>query len=78
MIWFENDGSMNFTRHNITSNPTHLLSLDAGDMDGDGWTDFVSGGMHLYPPDDRRSRIVLWKNDWPNRTVEGDPAPSNG
>lgn len=71
MVWYENDGAMSFTRHNITTSPTHLLTLDSADMDGDGWVDFVSGGMHLYPPYDRMSRVLLWKNDWPNRTTEG-------
>ena len=71
MIWFENDGRMNFTHHDITSNPTHLLILECADMDGDGWVDFVTGGMYTYPPYDRMSRVTLWKNIWPDRkTVE--------
>ena len=70
MVWFENDGAMTFTRHNITTTPTHLLTLDSADMDNDGWIDFVSGAMHMYPPYDRMSRVLLWKNDWPNRTTE--------
>ncbi|MBW8001357.1 MAG: VCBS repeat-containing protein [Planctomycetes bacterium] len=71
MIWFENDGQMNFIRRNITSSPTHLLVLASDDMDGDGWVDFVTAGMHVYPPYDRLSRITLWKNIWPKRkTVE--------
>ena len=69
MVWYENDGNMNFTYHDITSDPTHLLVLDSGDMDGDGWVDFVSGGFYAYPPFDRMGRIVLWRNDWPNRKV---------
>jgi hypothetical protein len=74
MVWFENDGAMAFARHGITTNPTHLLTLDAADMDGDGWVDFVSGGMHFYPPYDRMSRVLLWKNRWPHRNP--DPAAS--
>lgn len=71
MIWFENNGRMNFTHHDITSNPTHLLILECADMDGDGWVDFVTGGMYTYPPYDRMSRVTLWKNIWPDRkTVE--------
>ena len=38
-------------------------------MDGDGWVDFVTGGMHAYPPFDRMSRITLWQNGWPDRRV---------
>lgn len=69
MIWFENNGKMQFTARNLTSTPTHLLLLDTDDMDGDGWPDFVTGGMHAYPPFDRMSRVLLWRNVWPNRSV---------
>lgn len=69
MIWFENNGNMQFTQRNVTSSPTHLLVLDSGDMDGDGWPDFVTGGFYAYPPYDRMSRVVLWRNIWPNREV---------
>ncbi len=67
MIWFENDGQMNFTHHDLLSSPTHILVLDCGDMDGDGWVDFVTGGMHAYPPYERMGRVMLWHNNWPNR-----------
>jgi hypothetical protein len=69
MMWFENDGSQQFTAHDITSSPTHLLILDQGDMDGDGWVDFVSGGLYPYPPYDRMSRVTLWHNRWPERKI---------
>ena len=67
MIWFENDGKMGFKPHDLASDPTHLLVLDTADMDGDGWVDFVTGGMHAYPPFDRMSRVLLWRNHWPER-----------
>ena len=69
MIWFENDGRMAFTHHDITSNPSHLLILESADVDGDGWMDFVTGGMYTYPPYDRMSRVTLWKNIWPERKM---------
>lgn len=69
MIWFQNDGQMHFTKHDLASNPTHLLILDTGDMDNDGWVDFVTGGMHTYPPYDRMSRVLLWQNKWPERNT---------
>lgn len=65
MMWYENDGKMNFTPHGLASSPTHLLFIDSSDMDDDGWTDFVTGGMYTYPPFDRMSRVTLWKNIWP-------------
>jgi hypothetical protein len=69
MMWFENDGRQQFTAHDIVSSPTHLLVLDHGDMDGDGWVDFVSGGLYPYPPYDRMSRVTLWRNRWPERKI---------
>ena len=64
VIWFENDGEMNFLRHNITSNPSHLLCLESADMDNDGSQDLITGGFHAYPPFNRMSRLLLWKNNW--------------
>lgn len=70
MIWCENDGKMEFTPHNLASNPTHLLVLDSADMDDDGWIDFVTGAFYAYPPYDRMSRILLWRNIWPERKID--------
>ena len=75
MIWFENDGKMHFTPHDLASKPTHLLVLDTADMDGDGWVDFVTGGMHAYPPFDRMSRVMLWQNRWPDRKTDEPAKP---
>ena len=60
--WFENDGSMGFTLHALATAPTHLLTLASDDLDGDGWIDFVTGGMYAYPPYDRMGRVMLWRN----------------
>ncbi len=62
-IWLENDGNMNYIKHHITNNPTHLIILGKGDFNRDGLTDFVTGGMYPYPPFDRMSRITLWINN---------------
>jgi len=62
-IWLENDGKMQFTKHEIATSPTHLLSLEIGDFNKDGHMDFVTGGMHAYPPFDRMGRITLWTNN---------------
>jgi hypothetical protein len=63
-IWLENDGEMNFSRHDIANNPTHILALELADFNNDDEIDMVTGGMHVYPPHDRRARIMLWKNIW--------------
>ena len=62
LVWYENDGKMRFTPHNVANNPTHLLALFAADMDGDGRTDLVTGGFYAYPPYDRQSRVLIWRN----------------
>lgn len=66
-IWFENDGNLNFTRRDITNNPSHILCLELGDFNNDGEIDMITGGMHAYPPYDRMARVVLWTNNWKNR-----------
>jgi hypothetical protein len=63
LIWLENDGKMQFTKHEITKNPTHLLCCEPGDFNNDGFVDLITGGMHTYPPYDRMSRITLWTNN---------------
>jgi len=67
MIWFENDGKMQYTRRDISDNPSHLIVIAPADMDGDGRMDFVTGGFHTAPPHDRLSRITVWQNRWPGQ-----------
>lgn len=62
-IWFENTGNLQFMIHDIANSPTHLVTLEMGDFNHDGLTDFVTGGMHAYPPYDRMSRVTLWMNN---------------
>ena len=62
-IWLENDGKMNFTKHEIAKKPTHLLTCEPGDFNNDGMIDVITGGMHTYPPFDRMGRITLWVNN---------------
>lgn len=62
-IWLENIGDMQFIKRNITNSPTHLIIVEPGDFNNDGLPDFVTAGMHPYPPFDRMSRISLWIND---------------
>lgn len=62
-IWLENDGKMNFTEHDISNTPTHLLTLGIADFNNDGLPDMVTGGMHTFPPYDRMGRVTLWMNN---------------
>lgn len=65
VIWLENNGAMQFARRDISNTPTNIQTAAEGDFNGDGKTDFVTGGMYTDPPHDRRSRILLWTNHWP-------------
>ena len=60
LVCFENDGDMNFKPRPLAYEPTHLITLDVGDIDGDGQDELVSGGFHAYPPWDRMSRVLIW------------------
>ncbi len=64
IIWFENDGKMNFTEHDIAHSPTHLISLETADLNNDGKPDFVTARMNVYPPFTKEGRVVLWLNQW--------------
>ena len=64
MIWFVNDGSMNFRPLGLASRPTHLIALECEDMNRDGQVDFITAGMHVYPPYQELTRVTLWLNAW--------------
>ena len=77
LVWYENDGRQRFTEHNLASNPTHLITLETGDFDGDGDTDFVTGGMHICPPYDRMGRVTMWRNRWAEVKAGAQTTDSN-
>ena len=62
LIWLENNGRQQFTMHAVAHSPTHLITLAAADLDGNGTPDLVTGGMHISAPYDRISRVTLWRN----------------
>ena len=62
LVWLENNGRQQFTAHTLATSPTHLVTLAAGDVDGDGRIDLATGGLHISPPYDRMSRVTLWSN----------------
>ena len=62
LIWLENNGNQQFTMHEVARSPTHLITLAAADLDGNGAPDLVTGGMHISAPYDRLSRVMLWRN----------------
>jgi hypothetical protein len=72
-LWYENDGDMSFVQRDLATYPTHLLTLEVGDMNGDGREDFVTGGMQICPPYSREGRLTLWMNHWPGPPPSRQP-----
>ena len=67
IVWLENNGRMQFARRDIAASPSRLITVDAGDFDGDGRPDLVTGGLHLTPPFEKTSRVTVWTNRWPGK-----------
>lgn len=59
MAWL-NNGTQNFHPVVLAHTPTHLITVAAGDLDGDGIPEIVTGGFNVYPPYSEMSRITLW------------------
>jgi hypothetical protein len=56
-----NDGRENFTPVVLAHEPTWLVTVTAGDLDGNGIPVLVTGGFHAYPPYTHMSRVMLWR-----------------
>ncbi|MDG1838813.1 MAG: FG-GAP-like repeat-containing protein [Phycisphaerales bacterium] len=61
--WWAQDADGQFAAADLDTDPTHLVTLAAADMNADGRTDLIGGGMALYPPFDRVGRVSLWRNE---------------
>ena len=57
---FRNSGKEKFEKEILAHSPTHLLAIDAADIDQDGKVELVTGGFHAYPHYDDMSRITIW------------------
>ena len=47
LIWYENNGKQQFTRHNITNNPRSIVSLELKDITGDKHLDIIAGVFRM-------------------------------
>jgi hypothetical protein len=63
VVWLENDGRERFTSHPVAVDPIHLVTLDVGDLDGDGRADIVAGCLNFRRPYDRIGRVVAFFNE---------------
>lgn len=59
-IWLENDGKQNFTPRRIDYSPTNLVTMDVGDLNGNGLLDIVAGGLHVPGPLGRHGRLHVF------------------
>lgn len=57
---FRNNGQATFEMEILAHSPTHLLPIDAADIDQDGKIELVTGGFHAYPHYDDMSRLMIW------------------
>ncbi len=61
LMAFINDGSENFTPVVLARTPIQMITVAAGDLDGDGVPELVTGGFHAFPPYENMSSIMLWR-----------------
>lgn len=63
-IWMTawlNDGHERFTPVPLAHTPTHLITVAAGDLDGNGVPVLVTGCFFVYPPYTDMGRVTLWR-----------------
>ena len=62
LMWFRNDGHLNFEPHILARSPRDQLTLTVGDFDGTGKPVLATGGFYVYPPYTAMGRITLWRH----------------
>ena len=60
MAWL-NDGQQRFQPVILAHQPTHLITADVGDLDGDGVPEIVTGGLYAFPPYENPASVTLWR-----------------
>ena len=61
LMWFRNDGRMQFEPRVLAMAPRDLITLSAGDYDGTGGPVLVTGAFYVYPPYEHMERVLLWR-----------------
>jgi hypothetical protein len=65
LMWFRNDGKMNFEPRVLARNPKDQIAIATGNFDGSGQPSLVTGGFYIYPPYDSMGRFTLWRHSSP-------------
>jgi hypothetical protein len=65
LMWFRNDGHMNFEPRVLAHTPKDQITVAAGDFDRNGKPSLVTGGFYIYPPYKDMGRITLWRHTSP-------------
>ena len=80
VVWFENDGSQNFTEHTIDNGFTYAYFVTPADLDGDGDIDVIGTAQNAVETGNTVQGQLAW---WTNNQAEeqtiasGDPAPAS-
>lgn len=62
MVWLENDGAQNFTRHPVDLDVPLLISIEVTDLDEDGVPEVLTG-THDWQGGDEGHRLVVFSID---------------
>jgi hypothetical protein len=62
LMWYRNDGRMNFTPRVLAYTPKDQITLDVGDFLGRGRPSLVSGGFYIFAPHVNMGRVTLWNH----------------
>jgi hypothetical protein len=63
LVWFHNEGKEVFTKRVLATDPQDLLTVAAGDFDGNGIPALVTGCFPVYPPYEHIARITMWRQN---------------
>jgi hypothetical protein len=50
LVWLRNEGNGSLTPRQLADAPSHLATVDMGDVNGDGRPDIVAGSLHVLGP----------------------------
>ncbi|MCF2950489.1 VCBS repeat-containing protein [Paraglaciecola aquimarina] len=67
LVWFENDGKQNFSRHNVPGAPKSITGLALADVTGNSYLDIIAGSFRMdlvkeqYNPANNTTKNIIRK-----------------